>query len=283
MHTFALSGAAAVLLTLALSGCTSAATTSTTPAPAPSATSPADAVDESATDAASATEAELAAIAAAEEAARAAALAAAQEAAAQEAAAQEEANAEVVAEVHGVGKGGRIQIGAGQIAVQASDGSAIETSYFAPSEALRDFITQVYGVAPDVTRSEASGESVPGTIYTWEGIVLADPDTLAQSPVTVDFSVQATSAQVGNVVIEAAGGAQIGDPAAQVATQYPAGASSFTNDAGGTGVMLTGESIDLPTPEGGAIEPFTHSVGLIAFDETAGITSIFAPQTNFLH
>lgn len=280
MHTFARPLAAALLITLALSGCTSVASTATdsatsTPISEPTTpTSPAPAETPAGTDNEDA--AALAAETEAAEAARAAAEAAAQ-------AAEDAANAELVAEVHNAGKGGRIEVGAGHVSVEASDGSSIVTSYFAPSDALRDFITQVYGVAPTVTRSEASGESIPGTIYTWDGFELTDPDALGQSPDTVDFSVQGTAAQVGSVTIEAAGGAQIGDPASQVAAQYPNGVSNFTNDAGGAGVMLTGEVVELPTPADSAIQPFTHSVGLIALDESAGITSIFAPQANFLH
>lgn len=280
MHTFARPLAAALLVALAVSGCSSAATTasdSATPTPAlesaaPTPSAPVEAPADTSGDKAAALAAETEAAAAAQAAAEASAQAA-----------EDAASAELVSEMGAVGSGGRIEIGAGHISVEASDGSAIETSYFDSSEALRDWIAQVYGVEPVVTRTGSSGESTPGTIYTWDGLELADPDLPAQSPDNVDFSVQATAAHVGNVTIEAAGGARIGDPVSQVAAQYPDGASSFTNDAGGAGVMFTGEVAVLPTPADGAIQPFTHSVGLIALDETAGITSIFAPQANFLH
>lgn len=282
MHTFARPLAAVLLLSLALSGCSSVATTaaeSSTSAPRSPSANPTPSVS---ADASAGASDDAAAEAEAEALARAAAEATA--AAEAEAATQAAISAEPAGEVHAVERGGRIEIGAGHIKVESVNGqSSIETSYFGPSESLRDFLTQVFGVAPSVERSEAAGEAAAGTIYTWDGFVLSDPDALAESPESVDFSVQATASQVEGVSIEAAGGVQIGDSASQVTAQYPGGVSQFANDSGGTGVMVTGEVRELPTPADSAIRPLTHSVGFIATDQTAGITSIIAPQANFLH
>ena len=177
----------------------------------------------------------------------------------------------------------KVIIATAGVTIQFADGHTEEFSYFDPTQSLADALTEAFGEEPVVVQNTPD-EPGPSTSSEWSGFTVSDPESPAEEPYSVEFSVYTVVPDVAGVIIETTEGAQIGDSALEAVDLYPLGPMDFTNDQGGQGATFSTDFIELP--DGGTDSNGTtgkmFSTALTASDLNAGLTSIFAPAPNWL-